>query len=161
DAFRGDRQRVLDVYARQAILGYDGPVVVQRPRVGFAHVQHRFDGEHEAGFQLEIDLAQLFHAADDVVRNLRIFVHDAADAVADLFIEGDASAGGKRDLWILAGVTLEERRRPVARVDRLHRLVNFDGARAGLSHLAAGAQALRDDLARLTHQADLACRLQL
>src|SRR5205823_4321425 len=158
--------------------------------------------------QAEIDLAQLLHAADDIVRHLRIFMHDAADAVADvlfdhavagvlgvalhargdlrppaafgqlldcdpedmlarvdqpfsfgadvadrhadgrvgapavqlaggvaledvavaqlalardavhdLLVEGDASAGWKRDLWILAGVTLEERRRPVARVD--------------------------------------------
>src|SRR6185503_15684105 len=57
-AVRGDRQRVLDVDARQAVLGDDGPLVVQGFRLGLAHVEHRLDGEHQAGLELEIDLAQ-------------------------------------------------------------------------------------------------------
>ena len=46
----------------------------------------------QAGLQAEINLAQLLQAADHVIRHLRVFVHDAANAMADVLLEGKADA---------------------------------------------------------------------
>ena len=46
---------MLDVDARQAVLGDDGPVIAEDARVGLAHVDHRLDGQHQARFEAEID----------------------------------------------------------------------------------------------------------
>ena len=47
-----------------------------------AHVHHRLDGDHQARLQAEVAAAAAELAADEI-RHLRLFVHLAADAVAD------------------------------------------------------------------------------
>src|SRR5581483_9016467 len=83
DALGGQGQRVLDVGAGQAVLGHDGPVITQRLGVGPAHVDHRFDCQHQTLFQPEVVLLDLLVHE---VRHLRRLVHDPADAVADIVL---------------------------------------------------------------------------
>src|SRR4029079_6132343 len=67
---------VLEMGGERAVLGVDRPVVRAHPHMVGAHVHHRLDGEHHALLELRprTGLAE--------VRNLRIFVHRAADAVS-------------------------------------------------------------------------------
>src|SRR5215212_5266390 len=74
---RGDRDRELEVGRERAVLRVDGPVVAADPDRRAAHVDHRLDGQNHAL------LEQRALARRAEVRDLRVLVHVAADAVTD------------------------------------------------------------------------------
>src|SRR3954465_12115774 len=67
---------VLEVGGQRAVLGVDRPVVRPHPHMMGSDVHHRLDGEHHPLLELGPG------AVVAEVRNLRIFVHRAADSVA-------------------------------------------------------------------------------
>ena len=83
-----------------AIGGDDCPAVSQNFHAAGAHVDHGLDGEDHAGLELR---AGAFAA---VIRDLRLLVELAADAVADKFAD-DAVAVGD-DLILDGGAQIAE-----------------------------------------------------
>src|SRR5204862_7809982 len=55
--------------------------------VGRAHFDHRLDRDHQPRLQAKVHLAQFAVAAHHEIRHLRVLVHDAADAVADVLLD--------------------------------------------------------------------------
>src|ERR1051326_5241707 len=74
----GDRDRVFDVRAGLPVECDDRPAVLEGLRLVRAHVEHRLDGEDVARTDFDA------RARLSVVRDLRVFVHFSADAVADV-----------------------------------------------------------------------------
>src|SRR4051812_2967868 len=73
----GDGDRVLEMGGEATIFGYSRPPIVFDQDLRAAGVDHRLDGDHHPGGQA----AALGGVA--VVRDVRVLVHGAADAVAD------------------------------------------------------------------------------
>src|SRR5260370_23777235 len=80
---------MLDVSAGHQVFGNDSPVICKGFDGTPANVDHGLDGQHQAFFEPEILLA---HVAADEIGDLRVLVHDAADAVADILLH-HAEAG--------------------------------------------------------------------
>src|SRR5437764_8714932 len=76
--FLRDCDRVLDVRRRATVERDDSPPVLERLRFVRAHVEHWLDGKDVAGAYADA------RAGPAVVRDLRVFVHPAPDAVADV-----------------------------------------------------------------------------
>src|SRR5258708_18511532 len=88
-ALARDRKSMLDVSTWQPVTRHHGPMIAQSVGLLAAHVDHRLDGQDKAFLQAKILTADF---AANVVGNLRILVHDAADAMADVLLD-DAKAG--------------------------------------------------------------------
>src|SRR5919198_5947972 len=73
-----DSHAVLEVRGERAILGHDGPAIVERHRLAAAQVHHGLDREDDAGAQHRAT-ATLARA---IVGHLGLLVHVASDAMA-------------------------------------------------------------------------------
>jgi hypothetical protein len=71
---------MFEMSAGKAVSGDDGPVVGEDPDIPHADVYHRFDSKHHSGPQAEIGDPPAV-----VIRDLRLFPHFPADAVAYQF----------------------------------------------------------------------------
>src|SRR5574337_808436 len=106
---------------RQRMIARDhGPAIRQQARAGFARVDHRLDREGHALVQTHALLALA------VVQHLRIFVVDAADAVAAVF----AHHGKSMTLGVLLDgmADVAERRARTHLLDALHHRFESDRA---------------------------------
>src|SRR5581483_4631793 len=79
DAFFGDRNGVLEMSAWLAILGRNGPVIREQFDALGAHIDHWFDSNHHAWFQLKVPYC--FILAGDVIWHLWYLPHVVSDAM--------------------------------------------------------------------------------
>ncbi len=99
-AIFGDGDGVLEVGAVAAVDGDGGPAVLEDTDFGTAGVDHGLDGEDHAG----LEAGALACGAE--VGDLGVFVHGAADAVADELAD-DAKAFGFTELLDSGGDVAE------------------------------------------------------
>src|SRR5688572_26040365 len=69
--------RVLEMGRKRAVRREDRPLVTVEAGIGGPDIQHRLDRETESGFDRQAAVREA------VVRDLRLLVHRATDAVAD------------------------------------------------------------------------------
>jgi hypothetical protein len=73
----GDGDGVFEVRGHAAVSGHRRPLVIEHIDLVSTGVYHRFDGDHKPGFET------LLGIRFPMVRDRRVLVHAAADAMSD------------------------------------------------------------------------------
>lgn len=78
----GDRMFTMGRYSR--VCGHDRPTVLEGDDISGAGIDHRLQGQNQAGAKFDIVMLE---APGDEIRYLRLLVHVSADAVADELLD--------------------------------------------------------------------------